>query len=58
MKAGILHEQFDSLEQQHDASRLGLWLFLATEFLFFGGLFMSFAVYRLVYPQAFATAAN
>jgi cytochrome c oxidase subunit 3 len=42
----------------HDASRLGLWLFLATEFLFFGGLFMAFAVYHLVYPLGFAAAGK
>ncbi|HWD18657.1 MAG TPA: cytochrome c oxidase subunit 3 [Verrucomicrobiae bacterium] len=58
MSEGILKEQFDSLEQQHDASRLGLWLFLATEFLFFGGLFMGFAVYHLVYPLGFAAAGK
>ncbi|HEY3863507.1 MAG TPA: cytochrome c oxidase subunit 3 [Verrucomicrobiae bacterium] len=50
--------QFDNLEQQHDASRLGMWLFLATEFLFFGVLFMAFAVHHLLHPQAFASAVK
>ena len=58
MKDAALKDHFDTLEQQHDASRLGLWLFLATEFLFFGGLFMAFAVYHLAYPLAFAAAAK
>ena len=38
--------QFDDLEQQHDASNLGMWMFLATEVMFFGGLFAAYAVYR------------
>ena len=58
MRDPILKEQFDTLEQQRDAARLGLWLFLATEFLFFGGLFMAFAVYHLVYPVGFAAAGK
>jgi cytochrome c oxidase subunit 3 len=53
-----LQEQFDDLEQQRETSRLGLWLFLATEVLFFGGLFMAFAVYHLVYPTEFALAGK
>jgi cytochrome c oxidase subunit 3 len=58
MRPAALKVQFDSLEQQHEASRLGLWLFLATEYLFFGGLFLAFAVYHLLYPQAFAEAGK
>jgi cytochrome c oxidase subunit 3 len=58
MKESALKMQFDTLEQQHDASRLGMWLFLATEFLFFGGLFMGFAVCHLLHPRAFAEAAK
>ncbi len=53
-----LAEQFESLEQQQDASRLGLWTFLATEVLFFGGLFMGYTVYRHAYPDAFAAASK
>ncbi|HZM04522.1 MAG TPA: cytochrome c oxidase subunit 3 [Candidatus Saccharimonadales bacterium] len=53
-----LQEQFDDLDQQRETSRLGLWLFLATEVLFFGGLFMAFAVYHLVYPAEFAFAGK
>jgi len=41
-----------------EASTLGMWAFLATEILFFGGLFLVYTVYRLAYPQAFAEASN
>lgn len=51
-----LRIQFDTMEQQTEAARLGLWLFLATELLFFGALFMGFTIYHLVYPVAFAAA--
>jgi cytochrome c oxidase subunit III len=50
--------QFDDAEQQVEASTLGMWTFLATEILFFGGLFLVYTVYRLAYPQAFAEASN
>src|SRR3954449_6092283 len=53
-----LAEQFDSLEQQHEAARLGIWTFLATEVLFFGGLFTAYVVYRHAYPGAFAEASR
>src|SRR5438034_648447 len=53
-----LAEQFDTLQQQHEASSLGLWTFLATEVLFFGGLFTAYVVYRHAYPQAFAEASR
>ncbi len=54
----ILAEQFDDLEQQHEAAKLGMWIFLATEVLFFGGLFLSYAVYRYLDPAAFAAASR
>jgi cytochrome c oxidase subunit 3 len=50
--------QFDDAEQQVEASTLGMWTFLATEILFFGGLFLVYTIYRLAYPQAFAEASN
>ncbi len=53
-----LAEQFDDLPQQQEASTLGMWTFLATEILFFGGMFMSYIVYRYTYPQAFAEASK
>ncbi len=50
--------QFDDREQQKDASTLGMWIFLATEILFFGGMFMGYIVYRWLYPEAFALASQ
>jgi cytochrome c oxidase subunit 3 len=44
--------------QRKTAAELGMWLFLATEVLFFGGLLVSYAVYRTLYPQEFAAAAR
>src|SRR5688500_15431410 len=42
------------MEQQAEASKLGMWLFLVTEVLFFGGLFMAYLLYRVWYPEAWA----
>jgi cytochrome c oxidase subunit 3 len=53
-RAAHLREQFDSMEQQEDAARLGMWAFLATEVMFFGGLFVGYIVYRHAYPAGFA----
>jgi cytochrome c oxidase subunit III len=53
-----LAHQFDSLEQQKEAATLGMWVFLVTEVLLFGGLFATYAVYRSWYPEAFAAASH
>lgn len=53
-----LAEQFDDIGQQKEASTLGMWTFLATEVLFFGGLFMSYIVYRTFYAEAFRQAGH
>ena len=50
--------QFADMRQQHDVAQLGMWVFLATEVLFFGGLILSYCVYRSAYPAAFAEAAR
>jgi cytochrome c oxidase subunit III len=50
--------QFEDAEQQHHASWLGMWVFLATEVMFFGGMFTCYAFYRAGYPGAFAAASN
>jgi cytochrome c oxidase subunit 3 len=50
--------QFDDLDQQTEAAHLGMWLFLGTEVLFFGGLFVAYTVYRCAYPAAFADASG
>jgi cytochrome c oxidase subunit 3 len=49
---------FESLAQQKDASSLGMWLFLVTELMFFGGLFLAYTVYRNAYFPAFAEASR
>jgi cytochrome c oxidase subunit 3 len=49
--------QFDSAEQQHDVTTLGMWVFLVTEILFFGGLFLGYSIYRWSYPDAFLAAS-
>lgn len=48
-----LREQFRTAEQQRDTASIGMWVFLITELMLFGGLFMAFTVYRLYSPQAF-----
>ncbi len=53
----LLHH-FDSVEQQKEASTLGMWLFLVTEIMFFGGMFTAYIVYRTLYPNAFAAASH
>jgi cytochrome c oxidase subunit 3 len=53
-----LAHHFDSLDQQKEASTLGMWVFLVTEVLFFGGLFVAYCVYRNWYPDAFAAASH
>src|SRR5476649_1042126 len=50
--------QFETLEQQHDADTMGMWAFLATEVLFFGGLIMCYTFGRFSYPQAFEAASH
>ncbi len=54
----FVHEQFEDIEQQRGAAQLGMWIFLATEVLFFGGLFLAYTVYRSLYPDTFAAASH
>ena len=53
-----LQEQFHTPEQQRDASTLGMWIFLVTEVMFFGGMFMAYTTYRAWYPPVFAAASS
>jgi len=53
-----LRHQFDNVEQQKEASTFGMWVFLVTEILFFGGMFCCYTVYRSLYPSAFGHASN
>jgi cytochrome c oxidase subunit III len=50
--------QFADLSQQHDTAQLGMWTFLATEVLFFGGLILAYCVYRTGHPDGFAEAGR
>lgn len=54
---GLAHH-FDSLDQQREASYLGMWIFLVTEIMFFGGLFTAYVVYRTAHPYAFALGSH
>src|SRR5690606_12045320 len=49
---------FDTLQQQQESSTLGMWLFLATEVMFFGGLFVAYILYRIWYPEAWAEGSR
>ncbi|MBP7587208.1 MAG: cytochrome c oxidase subunit 3, partial [Thermoanaerobaculia bacterium] len=54
----FLAHHFDDLEQQKEASTLGMWLFLVQEVMFFGGLFMCYLLYRWKDPNAFAAGSH
>lgn len=58
VESPALREQFDTPGQQKDASTLGMWLFLITEVMFFGGMFLVYTVYRHLYPTVFALASS
>lgn len=53
-----LAHQFDDLEQQHEASYFGMWIFLATEIMFFGGMFAGYTIYRHEYFSAFEAGSR
>jgi cytochrome c oxidase subunit III len=53
-----LQHHFDDMDQQFEASHLGMWVFLVTEVMFFGGLFAAYTVYRSIYPEAFADTSR
>jgi len=53
-----LAHHFDNLEQQREAGNIGMWVFLVQEVMFFGGLFLAYAIYRAKFPEAFAAASN
>jgi cytochrome c oxidase subunit 3 len=53
-----LRVQFDTAEQQKDASTLGMWIFLITEIMFFGGMFLAYTLYRTTYPDIFAIVSS
>ena len=53
-----LRHHFDDSAQQLEASTLGMWVFLVTEVMFFGGMFGAYIVYRNMYPEAFASTSH
>ena len=53
-----LREQFDTEGQQKEASTLGMWIFLITEIMFFGGMFAAYTIYRSAYSTVFAIASS
>jgi len=54
----MLQHHFDNMEQQKEASFLGMWVFLITEIMFFGGLFAAYLVYRYLYYTTFAASSS
>ena len=53
-----LAHQFDEPAQQYEAATLGMWVFLVTELMLFGGVFTLYTVYRAEYATAFAYAST
>jgi cytochrome c oxidase subunit III len=53
-----LRHHFATEEQQRDSASIGMWVFLGTEVMFFGGLFCSYLIYRLMYFGDFAAASK
>jgi cytochrome c oxidase subunit III len=49
---------FETKEQQREAATFGMWLFLLTEIMFFGGLFFAYLLYRNWYHDAFVVSSN
>lgn len=54
---GFAH-QFETVAQQREAGKLGMWVFLVTEILFFGGMFTAYTVYRSLHLQAFVVGSH
>jgi cytochrome c oxidase subunit 3 len=57
-RTGELYGHFQTMEQQKEAATLGMWIFLATEILFFGGLFLTYTINRHTYPGVFAECSK
>ena len=53
-----LRHHFETIEQQHEASAFGMWIFLLTEFMLFGGMFVAYMVYRTWYYPAFVAGSH
>jgi len=57
-RTGQLYGHFETLEQQKESAALGMWVFLVTEVLFFGGLFLAYTVNRSAFSTAFGAGSN
>lgn len=57
-RTGELYGQFKTLEQQKDSATLGMWIFLVTEVMFFGGIMLAYTLNRHIYFPAFAMGSN
>ena len=53
-----LRHHFETVEQQRNAASLGMWLFLGTEIMFFGGMFCAYLIYRMNYFNEFAAGSR
>lgn len=49
---------FDSAEHEYESDKQGIWLFMVTEILMFGGLFVAYAIFHQIYPEMFAEGAK
>jgi cytochrome c oxidase subunit 3 len=54
----FLAHHFHTPKQQYEAAKLGMWLFLAQEVLFFSGLFVAYLVFRMWYPEAWSVGSH
>jgi cytochrome c oxidase subunit III len=57
-RTGELFGQFETMDQQRESASLGMWVFLTTEVLFFGGMFMTYTLNRSTYPDVFGEASR
>ncbi|MGH2542196.1 MAG: cytochrome c oxidase subunit 3 family protein, partial [Ardenticatenaceae bacterium] len=53
-----LGHHFETLEQQHETNVLGMWLFLVTEIMLFGGMFTAYIIFRILYPEVFFQSSH
>jgi cytochrome c oxidase subunit 3 len=54
----VLHHQYEDLDQQNETYVVGMWTFLVTEIMFFGGLFLGYTIYRHANPAVFMDAGH
>jgi len=57
-RTGELYGQFQTMQQQKETATLGMWVFLVTEILFFGGLFLAYTINRHAFSTAFGVGGN